>query len=262
MSKVAVTEAPKPNTHECRVASVRFLNQGTCQVELESSTGAALSYTAGHYLQLNVTIDGQDHSLCYSIVNRPDGKCPGRLKLFIQNGSLFTEKLLRRLVQLCGRQENLTVTLPKGHSFLQTDLRKPHLLVAAGSGISKIKCLAEEILNRHPDADVRVYWSNKNIQDFYLLDEFQQWEEQGRNFRFTPILQSEHREWRGRTGFIFEVIKEDHSALNNITAYLCGSPQMVYGTIDQLAPLGLDETNCYSDVFEYAPREKKEKVAV
>ena len=262
MSKVAVTEAPKPNTRECRVASVRFLNQGTCQVELESSARAALSYTAGHYLQLNVTIDGQDHSLCYSIANRPDGKSPGRLQLFIQNGSLFTEKLLRRLVQLCGRQENLTVTLPKGHSFLQTDLRKPHLLVAAGSGISKIKCLAEEILVRDPSADVRVYWSNKNIDDFYLLEEFGEWETLGENLSFTPILEAEHSDWNGRTGFIFEVIQEDQCVSGNTVAYLCGSPRMVYSTIDQLTPYGLNEANCYSDVFEYAPREHKTNVAV
>ena len=107
-----------------------------------------LRYTAGHYLQLNITIDGQAHSLSYSVANRPDSKQPHRLQLFIQNGSLFTEKLLRRLVQLCGRQEHLSVTLPMGRAFLQSDLGQPHLLVAAGSGISKIKCLAEEIVAR------------------------------------------------------------------------------------------------------------------
>ena len=262
MSKVAAVDVPERYSHECRVASVRFLNRGTFQVELESSTGAALRYTAGHYLQLNITIDGQAHSLSYSVANRPDSKQPHRLQLLIQNGSLFTEKLLRRLVQLCGRQEHLSVTLPMGRAFLQSDLRQPHLLVAAGSGISKIKCLAEEIVARDPSTDVRVYWSNKDIDDFYLLEEFREWETLGENLSFTPILETEHPDWNGRMGFIFEVIQQDLCISDNTVAYLCGSPRMVYGTIDQLTPYWLNEANCYSDVFEYAPREHKANVAV
>lgn len=257
MSEVAATDRPERYSHPCRVASVRFLNRGTFQVELEASSEAALRYIAGHYVALKIDIEGQPHSLCYSVANRPDSHQPGRLQLFIQNGSEFTEQLLRRLVQLCGSQEQLTVTLPMGRAFLQSDLKQPHLLVAAGSGISKIKCLAEEILARDPSADVRVYWSNRSIDDFYLLDEFRAWETVGENLRFTPILESEHTGWNGRTGVIFEVIQEDQCISDNTVAYLCGSPRMVYGTIDQLAPYGLNEANCYSDVFEYAPRDKQ-----
>jgi len=260
MSEVAVTDSPERYSYPCRVASVRFLNRGTFQVELEASSEATLRYIAGHYVALKIDIEGKAHSLCYSVANRPDSDQPGRLQLFIQNGSEFTEQLLRRLVQLCGSQEQLTVTLPMGRAFLQSDLKQPHLLVAAGSGISKIKCLAEEILARDPSADVRVYWSNRSIDDFYLLDEFRAWEAVGENLRFTPILESEHPGWNGRTGFIFEVIQEDQCISDSTVTYLCGSPRMVYGTIDELASYGLDEANCYSDVFEYAPRNKQDAV--
>ena len=184
MSEVAEVDVPERYSHECRVASVRFLNRGTFQVELESSTGAALRYIAGHYLELNMDIDGQAHSLFYSVANRPDSKQPGRLQLFIQNGSLFTEKLLRGLVQLCGRQECLSDTANGARFTKQPETT--HLLVAAGSGISKIKCLAEEIVARDPSADVRLYWSNKNIDDFYLLEEFREWEAQAKTSVLHP----------------------------------------------------------------------------
>ena len=35
-----------------------------------------------------------------------------------------------------------------GKAYLQTDVNLPHLLVAAGSGIAKIKTLTEAILGR------------------------------------------------------------------------------------------------------------------
>jgi len=141
-----------------------------------------------------------------------------------------------------------------GQAFLQTDLNLTHLLVAAGSGISKIKCLAQEMLRQQPETDINIYWSNRHIDDFYLLDEFKNWVDQNKHLSFTPILESADDNWQGRSGFIYKVIKEDFNTLDQTQVYLCGSPQMVYGTLDQLRPIGLKEENCYSDVFEYAPR--------
>ncbi len=62
---------------------------------------------------------------------------------------------------------------------------------------------------------------------------------------------------KGSSGFIYQVIEKDFEDLNDTQTYLCGSPQMVYGTIDKLKTIGLKIENCYSDVFEYAPRDEK-----
>ena len=145
-----------------------------------------------------------------------------------------------------------------GRAYLQTDLGLPHLLIAASSGISKIKCISEEILNRQPNADIKIYWSNKNINDFYLLDEFQSWKNHNKKLQFTPIIETADPLWHGRYGYIYEVIEEDFDSLDGVQVYLCGSPQMVYGTIDKLKSRGLKVENCYSDVFEYAPRDQSE----
>lgn len=141
-----------------------------------------------------------------------------------------------------------------GKAFLQTALNKPHVLVAAGSGISKIKCITEEILHQNPNANLHIYWSNRNDDDFFLLDQFQHWAAVYNNLNFSTILESARSGWTGRVGFIYEVIQQDFSDLKDACAYLCGSAQMVYGTIDQLKSKGLKEANCYSDVFELAPR--------
>ncbi|MFC3150557.1 NAD(P)H-flavin reductase [Litoribrevibacter euphylliae] len=259
MSKAAtVTENPI-NTYACQVTSITPLSKDTFQVELVSPDGTTLNYQAGQYLQLELDVnrDGAFHSLSYSIANRFNPEQPRRLQLFIQNSSDFAEKVLTRLAELKETNVNIAVTLPMGRAFLQTDLGLIHVLIAAGSGISKIKCLTEEILEQQPDADVNIYWSNKNVGDFYLLDEFQRWVTQYKHLNFTAILESASADWPGRSGYIYQVIKEDFDDLKGVQAYLCGSPQMVYGTIDQLKSRGLKEAACYSDVFEYAPRDQK-----
>ncbi|WP_370980996.1 hypothetical protein [Agaribacterium sp. ZY112] len=255
-----LTAAPRYTrvTHTCRVVDVMPLNTATVKVELQSSL--ALHYHAGQYLalELDVNGDGKTHSLFYSITNAFNPEQPQRLELFIQNSSEFSEKIITRLLELSQVNAEVTVNLPMGQAYLQTGLDATHVLIAAGSGISKIKCIAEEILKQKPDADISIYWSNKNIGDFYLLELFQAWRSQHDKLRFTPILETDEVAWLGRSGYIYKVIDDDFEQLEATKLYLCGSPQMVYGTIDKLKHLGLQEANCYSDAFEFAPRDQQE----
>ncbi|MBX2808253.1 MAG: hypothetical protein KTR20_06420 [Cellvibrionaceae bacterium] len=243
-------------TYACQVISVSPLGVNTFEVELQSPADTTLNYQAGQYLQLDLDLkgDGQLQSLSYSIANSFNQRQPRRLQLFIQNSSEFTDTLLKHLILMSKHNAKVKVTLPMGQAYLQTNLDLPHLLIAAGSGISKIKCLTEEILRQKPSADVNIYWSNKNADDFYLLDEFQDLVKKN---HFTPILESADEDWRGHSGYIYEVVEKEFENLGCTEVYLCGSPQMVYGTIDKLKATGLKEENCYSDVFEYAPRNRK-----
>lgn len=243
----------------CRVHDVIALGADTFEVELLSPLGSVVNYQAGQYLSLELDLnkDGQPQSLFYTIANGFNPEQPRRLQLIIQKGSHFSEKIINHLTELSGLNEEIKVTLAMGRAYLQTDLKLPHLLIASGSGISKIKCLTEEILRQQPEADVSIYWSNKHPNDFYFLDTFKAWADTHSNVSFTPILESSDNAWTGRSGYIYQVIEEDFTHLRDVQTYLCGSPQMVYGTIDKLKSRGLDEKDCYSDVFEFAPREER-----
>ncbi|KZX76651.1 NAD(P)H-flavin reductase [Oleiphilus sp. HI0009] len=246
-------------THECQVLSAEPLTKDTLEIELLSPVGTSLNYHAGQYLQLELDLndDGEPQAFFYTIANRCDPNQARRIQLYIQNGSELAGRILKHLTKCLIDGASVSVTLPMGQAFLQTNLNQRHLLIASGSGIAKIKCLTEEALTRQPKALINIYWSNRHIDDFYLLNQFQGWAKQHKNLTFTPILETENSEWNGRSGYIYEVIEHDFEDLDNTKVYLCGSPQMVYGTIDKLESKGLNEANCYSDVFEYAPRERR-----
>lgn len=257
-----ITTTSSTAAHYCDIMSSTPLSTNTFEIELHAPKGTVLHYQAGQYLQLALDLkgDGQLQSLSYSIANSFNPEKPERLRLFIQTGSETADMVLKHLIEQKKRSRPIKVVIAKGHAFLQTNLSFPHLLIAAGSGISKIKCLKEEILKRRPDANVDIYWSNKNIDDFYLLSEFQSWVDTNENLRFIPVLESSNKGWSGRSGYLYKAIEEDFDDLDRTQAYLCGSPQMVYGTIDKLRALRLKEDNCYSDVFEYAPRDQQKAV--
>lgn len=191
MKKAATkTELPAV-TYACHVSEVKPLSSDTFQVELNAPQDRVLKYQSGQYLQIELDVngDGQLHSLSYSITNSFNPTQPRCLQLFIQNVSDFSDRILKRLREFAEKNTVLNVKLPMGQAFLQTDLTSPHLLIAAGSGISKIKWIAEDILRNKPDAEVSIYWSNKGAEDFYLLELFQSWADQNQNLSFTPILE-------------------------------------------------------------------------
>ena len=259
-ARCAKTLPPVATT--CRIKRITALSTRTFQVDLCAPEGTVLDYQGGHYLQLELALkcNGPSQTFSYSIANSVHPDHPHLLQIFIENRSVTADNILQRLSERHQKNEGVNVTLPMGQAYLQTNLNLPHLLIAAGSGISKIKCIAESIMAKNPSADMNIYWSNRDQSDFYLLQEFESWATRYKHLRFTPILESSEKSWLGRSGYIYEVIETDFETLGGAQIYLCGSPQMVYGTIDKLEYKGLSESDCYSDVFEYAPRGQQRAV--
>lgn len=245
-------------TYDCQVVSLIPLTKNTWSIELRSPDGTVLDYYAGQYLKLELDLDndGQLSSLYYSIANSMNAHEPRRLQLIVQVSSEFSKKVLQHFVEKQKDNTGIATTLPMGQAYLQTDLSKAHVLIAAGSGIAKIKCIVEEMVKQNPQATLTLYWSNRQAEDFFLLDELQDYANQYQNVDFVPILESANTQWTGRSGYIYSVIKEDMSDLSQTMLYLCGSPTMVYGTMDQLKSIGVSEAHCYSDAFEVSPREQ------
>ena len=240
-------------TLACQVSSVEALNASVYRIELLAPAGSKLDYLPGQYLELNAA----DQLLPYSIANAPDPKQPRRLELQISDHNEVTASIIAELSKAAEDRSTVKVTLAKGECFLKELPKQPILLVCAGTGFSQIQCLAEAILAQDPEHEVHLYWSNRSLDEFYLYDTPKKWADEFTNFNFHPVLEAGIDSWQGRAGWIYEVIHEDFNDLSNVQMYACGSPTMVHGTLDQLEKLGLSEANMHSDVFSYAPREKK-----
>lgn len=248
-------------TLACQVLSVEALNTSVYRIELLAPAGSKLTYLPGQYLELHIA--GQQ--LPYSIANAPDPKRPRRLELQISDHNEVTAGIISELSTASRNNSTVKVTLAKGECFLDELPKDPILLVCAGTGFSQIQCLAESILAQDPEHEIHLYWSNRSLEEFYLYDIPKKWASEYSNFHFHPILEQKSDtkigeyvdSWHGRAGWIYEVITEDFKNLKDVQMFACGSPNMIHGTLDQLEKLGLSEENMHSDVFSYAPREKK-----
>lgn len=259
MPSVHTPDFIEPVTYACQVARVDLIEDAMWHVDLLLPAGKTAHFWPGQYLLLHfINAEGVEEQVPYSIACAPSdltGQDPRRIELHIASHTERAECIV------CFLKDAVVVrvTLPQGDCFLNKRTlpsfkAQPLLLVAAGSGFTQIKSLVEGILALQPEQELHIYWSNKNAAGFYLSALPQQWASQHANIHYHAIVEKPQADWDGRVGMIYQVICEDFSDLSEVQVFACGSPNMVYGTLDQLAKLGLSEKNMHSDVFSYAPR--------
>lgn len=255
---LAPDQKPEVN-YAFTINQIDALEDEIFRIELLAPAGKPLDYWAGQYCLLHmVWEDGREEAIPYSIANAPandTGTDTRRLELHIAGNSDTAKSVIGFLKQT----PVVRITLPAGLCFINQQKldewgNQPLVFIAAGSGFSQIKALIESALALDPEREIHLYWSNRHTQGFYLADLPQQWSEQFSQFVYHPVIEQEAANWHGRAGWLYEVVHEDFERLDQVQMFACGSPNMVYGTLDQLASLGLTEHNMHSDVFQYAPR--------
>lgn len=249
-----------PQTLACQIQGMELLGDNVWRIRLLAPAGKRAEFWPGQYLLLHAPdADGQEEQVPYSIASAPGsltGHDPRALELHIADHSDNASRILAFLRQAVIAR----ITLPQGDCFisprfLQQHSGQPLIMIAAGSGFSQIKSLVEGALAINPQQDIHLYWSNRQPGGFYASQLPLQWAQQYPNLRYHPIIEQHSAGWDGRAGWIYQVIHEDFTDLSNTQVFACGSPNMVYGTLDQLAPLGLSRANMHADVFAYAPRD-------
>ncbi len=244
-------------TCTCHVKGVRHLGASVYEVLLElpqmPETPEELGFHAGQYLEL-VLEDGR--GVPYSIASAPRNKV---LELHILNQG--EGNLSNRVMELFQTQSSVQVRLPMGECILtpeHLDDDQELLFIAAATGFGQMKSMIEHALDEGLKNPIHLYWGVREQEQFYLRCLADTWAREHPQVHFVPVVSDQPEGWQGRTGFVHEAVMEDFDSLENVRAYVCGSPQMVYAVEDAFLEHGLKEGQIFSDVFSYAPRPAKQ----
>tara|TARA_B100001245_G_scaffold1875_1_gene1535 strand:- start:54126 stop:55172 length:1047 start_codon:yes stop_codon:yes gene_type:complete len=258
--KDVIAPGQKPSqTLACQVLSTELLTDDVWRIILRAPAGKSPDYWAGQYLLLHLGSGTKAEQLPYSIANAP-GALTGQDARDIELHISANSDKAREVVRYLQGESLVRVTLPAGEciindEFLRQSAGQPLLFVAGGSGFSQIKALIEATLALEPQREIHLYWSNRAHVAFYLPDLPFSWADAHPNFHYHPVIYKHEPGWNGRAGWLHTVISEDFARLDGVQMFACGSPAMVFGTLDQLEPSGLSVSNMHSDVFAWAKRE-------
>lgn len=206
---------------------------------------AAVHWIAGQYLELLVP---GESGLYYTIAN-----APGRvleLHMDMDSDAGTAARLLNQI------EQTGSVAADIGHGRCHVEQipadGSPVLLIASGTGFSQVKAMVEALLQA-PARPIFVYWAVRSMNGLYLADLAQGWADQYAHLHFSAVV-SDQVAWHQGVHALYTCIAEHQHDWTSAQVVCCGSPEMVYSTLDALTELGLDASRFRSDMLDFAPR--------
>lgn len=240
-------KSQQPAYFTCHLNELGLIGEDIYQVRLEWPHGRPVPFMAGQYLAIH--LPNRDPSW-FSIASAPGAE---QLTLHIQAPREWESA--REIIDHLRKQGSVRVSMPYGEACLRRPPDKPLLLVVAGTGFAQAKSLVDFLRSSRMAQPVYLYWGARVERDMYLREVAERWEAEWSGFHFRPVICESDSVSDCHHERLVEAILADGHALDNVEVMACGSPAMVYSTLDGLAEKGLDPSAFSSDVLQYAPRE-------
>lgn len=197
---------------------------------------------------------------CYSISNGP-GQGFYRLTVKkVAHGSVETS-MSQWLHDHVSVGDELRVKGPQGHFFLNTQVRKPVVLLAAGVGITPAYSMLEHLLQKQPQREVWLFYQVRDrdhqpfaVQLEKLAMSHSRFQLAIYRSRSGASAGNSPRHFQGK--FTAQQIA-DHSIPTDAQIYLCGPDAWMQSLVSGLIERGFDRAQIQSECFgESAPPEK------
>ena len=162
--------------------SVLFHDLTVCRIEPDTPEAVVVTFAApealretfgftqGQYLTLRKTIDGQDLRRSYSICAGVDD---GELRVGVRKvkGGVFSNWIHEQLRP----GDQISVMAPQGRFFVPLDahVRRHHLGIAGGSGITPILSILKTVMVREPHSRFTLIYANRTLRSTMFKEELE-----------------------------------------------------------------------------------------
>lgn len=215
-------------------------------------------FVAGQYVNLKLTLDGQEIIRAYSICSSPKS---GELRISIkaiQNGffSVFANKQLAvgNIIEV-GTPEGRFTFEPNSHN------QKTYGAFVAGSGITPVMSILQTVLEEEPNSSFILVYGNKSPESTIFYEKLNELHNKytGRFFLYYVFSQAKldgHLFGRIERSTVNFVLKNKHKEVEFENFYLCGPNEMISQVKEILKDNTVSEDKIKFELFTTAETEK------
>ncbi len=229
-----------------RVVKLERLGNDVMRLYLKLPDSERMQFLAGQYIDI-LLADGRRRS--FSIANAPHDDQFVELHIRLVEGGTFSSYVFNSMKE----KEILRIEGPFGGFYLREESPRPIICVAGGTGFAPIKGMVEHFIQSELARTIYFYWGVRTQSDLYLNALPSAWGERD-NFHYIPVLSDAKPEdqWRGRNGWVHQVVLDDFADLSGYDLYTSGPPSMVDAMRQGARSHGLPGEQFYFDSFEFA----------
>lgn len=214
-----------------------------------------INYLAGQYVILKVNINGRKFKRAYSFSSSPS--LDENLKITIKrvpNGIVSNH-----LIDKVNIGDIIEVSEPMGE-FVYNNVKVPGqvFLWAAGSGITPIYSILNELLISNPSLQIHLTYGNSTKEEAIFLNELKDLAINNKKQFSLNLFFSRNQELQvensmaGRINseFVESYTLKHHNPINGSQHFICGPSQMKKMIVESLYRVGVSVDSIYSEDFE------------
>jgi NAD(P)H-flavin reductase len=200
------------------------LTPSTKHLEWEIIDGGPFDFYAGQFISLRVPCDGNEEARPYSISSAPRGDTRFDLCLNRVEGGYVSNYLCDLTA---GAKMNLNG--PHGSFVVSKPIEQDIVFIATGTGIAPIRGMLADLFERDQDVshDVWLLFGVRYPETILYFDEFKTRAAKNARFHFVPTLSRPPSDWKGKTGYVQEQLRQLFAGRKDFKAYICGLKAMV-----------------------------------
>ena len=217
------------------------------------------TFVAGQYVNLKVTLDGQEIRRAYSICSAPKS---GELRIAVKavkNGffsKFANEKLAVGNVIEVGTPEGKFTFEPK------TDRQKNYAAFVAGSGITPVFSILKSVLEEEPNSTFVLVYGNKSEKDTIFHNQLHDLQLQYVGRLFVQYVYSQSTTDNALLGRIDHttvnfILKNKHAEMEFSKFYLCGPEEMINLVSNTLKENNISDSDIKFELFSTSSNNKE-----
>jgi len=218
--------------------------------EIPENLKTDFTYTAGQYLTLKATINGNEVRRAYSLSSAPHEK---DLKVVIK---AVEKGVFSNYAMTLRAGDQLDVASPEGlFIHKKANSAQHYLMIAAGSGITPITSIINDILTQEPDSKVALIYGNQSVAQTIYYEQFNDLKDHYADRFFLKYCFSREERDEALFGRVSKsnlnfFLKQVVSDLDFAKAYLCGPEEMIAMATDNLIEKEvLSKEHIYFELF-------------
>jgi ring-1,2-phenylacetyl-CoA epoxidase subunit PaaE len=213
-------------------------------------------FTAGQYLNLKLTLDGEEIRRAYSICSSPES---GELRIAVKavKNGLFSQFANSKLAV----GNTIEVGTPEGKFTFEpnAERQKNYMAYAAGSGITPVMSIIQSVLKQEPKSSFVLVYGNKSIEDAIFHDQIIDLQNQNVGRFFVHNIYSQANIEGNLFGRIdksaVNFVMNKHAEKEFSKFYLCGPEEMINIVSDVLKEKNIAEKDIKFELFSASTKE-------
>ncbi len=238
--------------HALKITAVDSLtpNAVTLTFDIPEHLKNTFAYTAGQYITIKHTVNGEELRRAYSISSAPSsGKITVGIKK-VPNGtfSVYANESIKT-------GDVLEVMPPEGRFVFESPSEAKNVAAfAAGSGITPIMSIVQTVLESHSENTFVLVFGNQSPEETMYLKALQELQGRYTDRFFIQHLFSRAQEenalfGRIETSTVNFIIKNKFKETTFDSFYLCGPEEMINTVSDTLKSNGISEDKILFELF-------------